>query len=180
MLALIDLLSKPKYEKAARALYLRAFPPEERPSYAFMKKEAMKGKEVHLNVAIENDELVGLAFLVCAPTFNYLFFLAIAEGKRNHGYGHQVLSLVKDKYGDKPILLLAESLSVPCDNLEQREKRMAFYHSSGYSTLDYGSEEYGVAYDALSIGGYVSFDDYYEAMSRLWGRENAARWIRRL
>lgn len=180
MLNLIDLLSNRKYERLARSLYLRAFPPEERPSFAFMKKAAMSGQDVELNIAIEDDEFVGLAFVVCAPNFNYLFFLAIVEEKRNHGYGHKMLSLVKDKYGDKPIMLLAESLNVPCSNLEERQKRMAFYHSAGYSLLGYGSEEYGVAYDALSIGDFVDFVDYYKAMERLWGQENASKWIRKL
>lgn len=180
VLNLVDLLKHPKYERTTRSLYLKSFPPEERPSFAYMKRAAQEGRDVELNIAIEDDGLVGLAFVVTAPNFNYLFFLAIVEEKRNHGYGHQLLSLVKEKYGDKPILLLAESLNVPCDNREQREKRMAFYHSAGYSSLDYGSEEYGVAYDALSIGGYVDFADYYSAMERLWGQENAAKWIRKI
>lgn len=180
VLELVDLLRHPSYVRQVRPLFLRAFPPEERPSFAFMERAASKSDEVQLNIVIEDGELVGLAFLVCVPNFNYLFFLAVVEEKRSHGYGHQILSLVKDKYGSKPILLLAESPNVPCDNLEERTKRMAFYHSAGYSSLDYGSEEYGVAYDALSIGGYVDFDDYYSAMSNLWGEDNARKWIKRL
>lgn len=180
MLNLVDLLKNQKYERKARSLYLRAFPPEERPSYSFMKKAALYRENVELNIAIEDGELVGLAFLVTAPNFNYLFFLAIMEEKRNHGYGHGILSLVKEKYGDKPIMLLAESLNVPCDNRDQREKRMSFYHSAGYCPLGYGSEEYGVAYDALSIGGFVHFDDYYQAMEKLWGTENARKWIKKI
>lgn len=179
MIDLIDLLSCRKYEKAARSLFLRAFPPEERPSFAYMERAAISG-QVELNIAVEEGEFVGLAFVVRAPNFSYLFFLAIIEEKRNHGYGHKILSLVKDKYGDKPILLLAESLNVPCDNLEQRQKRMAFYHSAGYSSLDYGSEEYGVAYDALSSGGYVDFFDYYRAMEGFWGKEETAKWVKRI
>lgn len=177
MLTLVDLLDYPKYAKKARPLFLRAFPPEERPPFSYMERAAKEDKGVVLEVAIEENELVGLAFLVVAPKFAYLYFLAIEEDKRNHGYGHKILSLIKEKYPDKPIMLLAESLSVPCSNKEEREKRMAFYHSAGYSPLGYGVNEYGVAYDALSCGGFVDYPSYHEAMEKLWGKDNAAKWI---
>lgn len=179
MLHLVNLLEKRKYETKARKLFLDAFPKSERPSYAYMKRAGIN-HEIDLNIVLDGDDFIGLAFVVKAPSFYYLFFLAIVSEHRGEGYGHKVLSLIKERYGDKPIMLLAESTKVPCDNLEERLRRQAFYHSAGYYEQDYGSEEYGVIYESYSSGGYVSFEDYYEAMKLFWGVEACEKWVRRV
>lgn len=179
MLNLVNLFTKPKYERQTRKLFLTAFPACERPSFAYMKRAGQKG-QIDLNVILEDGELIGLAFVLKASTFNYLFFLAIVPEMRGKGYGHSVLALIKEHYGDKPIMLLAESLKVPCDNLPERIKRQSFYHSAGYHEMDYGSDEYGVIYDAYTNGDYVPFEDYYESMCIIWGRENCEKWVHRV
>lgn len=176
MLELVNLLNHPSYEPKVRKLFLAAFPPSERPSYAYMKRAGLN-QEIDLNIILENKELVGLAFVVTAASFYYLFFLAIVPELRGKGYGHKVLNLVKSRYGDKPIMLLAESTKIPCDNMSERLRRQAFYHSAGYHEQDYSSEEYGVIYESYVNGGYVSFEDYYEAMERFWGVEACQKWV---
>lgn len=176
---LVNLLENTKYLSEAKSLFVRAFPKDERPPFLMLRHEAKKG-QVDLLILLDEGVFMGLAFLVPSSTFNYLYFLAVSENRRGKGYGHFILDELAKIYEGKPIMILAETLKEESRNRKQREERMSFYHHAGFMNLDYGSEEFGVKYDALSRGGYVSFDDYYFAMERLWGAGLAHKGIKKL
>lgn len=179
MLKLVKLFSYPNYLDDATSLFLRAFPEDERPPVEIIYDVAKREQVIH-HILLDGDKFAGLAFVAVFPTYYYLYFLAVEDKERGKGYGHFILNELSKLYDDKPTLILAESLNEPSDNKVQREARMSFYHHSGFVNLDYGSEEFGVKYDALSRGGYVSFEDYYDGMSSLWGPELAKQGIKRL
>lgn len=179
MAKLVNLLDNQKYIGEASDLFLRAFPEDERPPFKMLYDEGKAG-QVDLLILVDEDRFLGLAFLVPSFTFNYLYFLAVEDKERGKGYGHLILRELAKTYEGKPIMILAETLKEPSSNWQQREERMIFYHHAGFENLDYGSEEFGVKYDALSLGGYVPFEDYFESMKKLWGASLAKNGIKRL
>lgn len=64
-------------------------------------------------------------------TLHFLIILQVAENKRGCGTGSEVMAMLQKRYADKKFFLEVETLSVPCDNLEQRQRRLNFYHRCG-------------------------------------------------
>ena len=159
---------KADYE-TLEAIYLTAFPKNERSPFSMLVKKAEKGKGDFLTVK-DGGGIIGMAYTVCGGSAAYLFYLAIADDKRGRGCGTAVLSALKERYRGRKLFLARERLDEPCDNLEQRIKRRDFYLANGFSDQNGHIKEGRVTYDIMSIGGPVTADDYRQLMVQWSGR----------
>ena len=104
-------------------LFEHAFPSEERPPFSWL----MKLDKNQLFAVEDNHTFIGLVSTVEYQDLIYLFFLAVKNCYRGHGYGSQILKDILNKYADKRVFLLAEDPNIPCSNQEERNNRIRFY-----------------------------------------------------
>ena len=154
----LDIASKNEY-KLIKRLFISAFPKEERPPFFILSTRAKRGKGDML-IAKDGGKFVGFVYVVGNEGLSYLFFLAVEESERGNGYGTKILDYVKARYKGNKIFLARERLDEPCDNLEQRLNRHKFYLKNGFVDLECKIVEGGVVFDAMSIGGEITNEEY--------------------
>lgn len=149
-----------------RALYLRAFPAEERAPFWLLKRRAIQSRGELL--AIRNGGgFAGFAYVIGNAKAAYLFFFAIADGQRGRGYGSAVLAALKERYAGKALFLARETLDQQAQNYDQRVRRRGFYLRGGFSDLPLQISEAGVTYDVMGVGGAPTPEDY-QSLMRAW------------
>lgn len=94
------------------------------------------------------------------PGMAYLFFFAVDEERRGKGLGSAALAALKERYAGKRLFLARERLDEPCDNLDQRMRRHAFYLRNGFADLPLHIQEGSVVYDVMSVGGSITPQEY--------------------
>ena len=87
---LIETKKDSKDWKKIKALYLRAFPAVERLPFWLLKKKTQR-RIAEFCSLYDDDEWVGFIYTLKNDSLAYVFFLAIDDTKRSHGYG---LSLI--------------------------------------------------------------------------------------
>ena len=145
---------------AIRKLYRTAFPKAERAPFLLLRRLAKKG-ECAFSGCYREGKFVGLTVAVEQPDFTYLFFLAVEEGARSHGFGGRILEAVKEHYAGMPVVLDMEERNASAPNREQRERRYRFYEKHGFAPAGYTYTFKGVTYEVLSFGGEVTKERYY-------------------
>ena len=131
-----------------RRLYLTAFPKIERHPVMELFSASSKGKAEFLHFT-ENGQFIGLAYMIVRGDVAFLLYLAVDDSKRNVGYGSAILDAIKDRYEGLDVVLLIESLHEPCENIDIRRRRKAFYLRNGF--LDTGFLQ-------TSCGGEANYD----------------------
>ncbi len=155
--------------KLVKALFVSAFPSEERPPFFMLRRGADKGHGDML-LAWDEDEFVGFTYLISNERTGYLFFFAINEDKRGMGYGSAVLAELRKMYEGKQIFLARESLDEAAENYAERVRRHKFYLRNGFSDLRVKIKEATVTYDVMSIGGDVAPEEYDKLMTAWCGK----------
>lgn len=88
-----------------------------------------------------------------------LDYLGVSSNLRNKGLGSELLSLLKEYYKDRYIIVESE-LPVPGDNVKEnliRERRIAFYKRNGFQAV-YKMATCGMAWQALLLGALCPLD----------------------
>lgn len=142
-----------------KELYESAFPEDERPPFAFMLNESLNG--VRFYAYYDNDEFIGLAYLVEYLNNIYLYFFAIIEKNRNKGYGSKILSSLIDEYKNHNFLLLIEEVNEKYDDYSNRLKRAKFYQDNGLLLSDIIVHEYGVDYQLVSNNINIEKENFF-------------------
>lgn len=57
-----------------------------------------KEKNVEFNGIFDNEELIGLEYIVNCEDFTYLMYLAVEKNKRKKGYGSKILADLLNKH----------------------------------------------------------------------------------
>ena len=135
-------------KKKMKKLYFNAFPKNERCPYSILISRIKKHKGEYLGI-YDNDIFIGLIYNIIYQDIVYIYYFAIEEKYRGLGYGSEVLSLIKEKYKDKRIVLMAETLDSNALNYKERIKRNKFYLNNGFIFQGYTVREVDVIYDML-------------------------------
>ena len=153
-----------------KELYLKSFPEEELKPFEMLIDNSKCGKGELLYIEKDN-EFAGHVLMATDKDLALLDYFAVAENKRGCGTGSEVMAMLQKRYADKKFFLEVETLSVPCDNLEQRQRRLNFYHRCGMKEAGFLVEVRGVAMDVLTHTADISFDDYSNLYRNLFGEE---------
>ena len=108
----------------------------------------------------EAEELIGMTYLFFFETYIYLGYLVVEESKQSHGYGGEILELLKQHYKDKTILIDVERLEEEAPNYEERKRRVQFYKNHGFEKLSFHYYFFEVDYDLYSYNGTVKQSDF--------------------
>lgn len=141
MLNKVDILKSREIEKQAKALYLTAFPREERLPWWVMRLNAHRNG-IDLTAWIEEDLFCGFTASVTVEGLHFLLFFAVDTALQGKGYGSGILSALREEYGN--IVLNVELLEKSAPNYSQRLRRFAFYRKNSF---------FDTGYDVWEIGG---------------------------
>ena len=148
-------------------LFESAFPEGERPPFEYM---LMWNHDTFYGV-YDEDEFIGLADLIVHQDMVYLFFLAIEESKRGHGYGSRILHDLKQRYQGRRLFLLADEAKPSYPDYDVRVKRMEFYAKNGFLPSNQFICEFGVWYELLCHDCFVTKKEFVDTMASLIGTE---------
>ncbi len=167
----VDCLRDRAMQKELRALYLRAFPAEERLPFWLLRRRIRKSGGELFGVC-EEGACVALVFLVPYADVLSLFYFAVMEEARGRGYGSRILAALQERFADRRIFLNIERLDEPCDNLPERQRRRDFYLQNGFRPLGYTVQEGPVSYELLAWsrdGRGVDRAEYMAMMRAFFG-----------
>lgn len=166
---LIRVTKKLKDYKQVKQLYHQAFPRNERaPFWLLMKKS--KQPSADFWALYDNENWLGIAYIVKGEQLAYLFYLAIKPEARGKGYGKKVIDILKERYQGCKFFLALEKLDKTAPNYEQRVKRHSFYEKCGLSDMPYQIKEGPVIYDIMGIGGNVEPQEYQGLLQNYMGK----------
>lgn len=173
----ISIVSRMDKERLAQieALYLKAFPKEERKPFSLILEKVREGRMEILSIEGEEAEFAGLAILIYVDEIVWLDYFAICEHMRGGGIGSAALQALLERYGDKKFLLEIESTKVECDDLEMRKRRKAFYLSNGLKEAGLDVWLFQVDMEILTNGYPVDFAQYYHMYEETFGKEMRER-----
>lgn len=161
------------------ALYLSAFPENERPPLEWYFSCIYRYKENEAIAYYENDEFIGYSSLVTYQDIVYICYLAVVKEKRNRGYGSKILSDIKEKYQDKTILLCYEEVDEKYEDFLNRKNRENFYKRNGFINNELKTQEGEVVYQSARIGNRkVTFEDYKILFDLCYGKGANEKYLK--
>lgn len=119
-------------DEELKRLYQTAFPENEQIPWDDLMRLV---EEMHLDFTAyyEGDTLIGFTIVYPRPSFNWYWYFAVKEELRGKGLGQQILTQLIEKYkGQSCVLDMESPEQQPCPNLEQRQRRHAFYLRNGF------------------------------------------------
>lgn len=165
-----------EFGKQYKALYLSAFPEEERAPWWLLKRRARQGRAQAL-AALDDGRFAGMAYVVTLDDMAYLFYLAVEEDQRGRGTGGSIIAALRERFPDKRIFLAREQLDSSAENYPQRESRHRFYLSNGFEDWGITVREGPVTYDVMGTGKPVTPPEY-RALIGGWAGRIAGRLFR--
>lgn len=130
-------------------LYQTVFPANEQIKWSWLMRKA-RSKNVEFLSYYDDNTFVGFSYMIHQPTLDFLFYLAVAPDRHSQGYGGQILDWLNTKHPDMPIILEIEPLDEHADNLEPRQRRLAFYQKHGFQLTKHTVTEDGTTYTILA------------------------------
>ena len=119
-------------DEELKRLYQTAFPENEQIPWDDLMRLV---EEMYLDFTAyyDGDALIGFTIVYPRPSFNWYWYFAVKEELRGKGSGQQILTQLIEKYEGQAMVLDMESPEQkPCPNLEQRQRRHAFYLRNGF------------------------------------------------
>ena len=154
-------------DETIRRLYEMAFPIEEQLPWEDLMRLT---DEMPLDFTAYYDEDTFIGFTIVLPRdeYNWFWYFAVDGHLRGKGYGQQILNHIVSKYHDKRLILDMESTRQKCDNMEQRQRRNAFYVRNGFHDTKAEKTYEGITYTILMKGeSAFTSDDYDNIISEL-------------
>ena len=160
----IDINKNPVICRRAKALYLSAFPKEERLPWWVLRLNACR-RGIDLTAFADGDTFCGFTASVTVDGLHFLLFFAIDEEKRGMGYGSAILQKLRKEH--KALVLNVELLDPAADNYAQRKRRFAFYQRNGFADTHYHVWEVGGKFRVLSTEPVLDVPQYKKIFKKL-------------
>jgi len=159
-------------DEQLKQLYQTAFPENEQIPWDDLMR--LVG-EMHLDFTAYYDEntLIGFTIVYPRPSFSWYWYFAVKEELRGKGLGQQILSQLIERYKGLSFVLDVESTKQnPCPNLEQRQRRHAFYLRNGFRDTNvyrwYGDIEMTMMVMGPGEFTMQDWDDIVSELRRFW------------
>lgn len=155
--------------KSIKALYLEAFPSEERKPFWLMIKKAKSG-EMDILAIKEGESFLGLMITIPRENYVLLDYFAVLPEKRCGGIGSEALKLIAEYYEGNTIVIEIETPNESAPNNTERIRRNAFYHRCGFMEVGVDISLFGVEMKLLTLGETIDFDEYILFYSETFGK----------
>lgn len=153
------------------ALYMRAFPKEERKPFSRMVKKQAEGSMELLCIEDDAGLFLGLAIYVLDGDLALLDYLAIMEEYRNQGIGSKILSRLQTYYPGKRFLLEIEDAAAESEDQSMRIRRKAFYLRNGMKVMPFLVNLFTVEMEVLTFETEVGYEEYFDIYNHVFGPE---------
>lgn len=150
--------------RRAKALYMSAFPKEERLPWWILRLNTCR-KGIDLTAFMDGDVFCGFTASVTVENLHFLLFFAIDDEKRGMGYGSAVLQMLQKQY--QTVVLNVELLDPAAENYDQRKRRFAFYQKNGLLDTYYHVWEVGGKFRVLSTEPELDVPQYKKIFKKL-------------
>lgn len=150
--------------RRAKALYMSAFPKEERLPWWILRLNTCR-KGIDLTAFMDGDVFCGFTASVTVENLHFLLFFAIDDEKRGMGYGSAVLQMLQKQY--QTVVLNVELLDPAAENYDQRKRRFAFYQRNGFVDTHYHVWEVGGKFRVLSTDPALNVPQYKKIFKKL-------------
>jgi len=167
---MILLKNEGKLSKEVKALYLSAFPKEERKPFVFIEKLRREGKLI-IHTAIKNDIVIGFAIMLIDENYALIDYLAVNEDFRGSGIGSEILTELKKIYRNKCLFLERETVIKNCENPEQRNRRRNFYLNNEFSDSGVYINVYTVDMTLMTYNNKITFQEYSDFLKKILGEK---------
>lgn len=167
-----------KQWKELKKLYKNSFPASEKKPFWLIRKKQREGTTEILGLLNEENRLVGEIITIAWKDLLLVDYFAIAEDVRGQGCGAAAFRLLQERYRDRRMLLEIEATDIPCENSQERLRRKNFYRSCGMDSMDYHVELFGVEMEILTFQCQVSFAEYHEIFTGVYGKRFAGKVTR--
>ena len=160
--------NRPDYE----ALYTSSFPAAERKALDYMLTGDKSAAYEVLVVSTPDCPVAGMVITVTHGELTMLDYFAVSPHLRGQGIGHAALPLIREyvrEHRGGHLFLEIETpppLCIPrdpCDNAEQRVRRLAFYRSAGLVETGVRAFIYGNDMELLAYpedAAHITFTGY--------------------
>jgi GNAT superfamily N-acetyltransferase len=148
----------------AKAIYLEAFPKEERLPWWLLRLNATR-QGIDITGWLEEGRLRGITISVTEGGLHFLLFFAIHPQFRGRGYGSAILEALKAQY--ETVVLNVEPLVADAPNLSQRQRRFRFYSRCGFRDTGYHVWEVGGMFRVLSTRETLDVPAYKKIFRKL-------------
>ena len=160
----IDLHSNPRLRRQARALYLEAFPKEERLPWWMLCLNARR-RGIDLTAFVEEGRMVGFTASVTTEAMHFLLFFAIPAELRGQGWGSAILAQLQQQHD--AVTLNVELLDPKAENFPQRQRRFRFYQRNGFYDTGYHVWEVGGKFRVLATQKALDVANYKKIFRKL-------------
>lgn len=155
--------------QAFHELYERSFPKNEKFSFYALARRYRKGDVEFLSI-VEDGAFAGLMIMAENDGSCLLNYFAVNERSRGRGYGGQALALLKERIGGNDLFLDIELVSTDAKNVEQRERRKAFYVRNGFLETGLRFALFGDKFEILSTGADMDMAMLHAMLGRIYGK----------
>ena len=114
-----------------KQLYETAFPEDEQIPWEDLLR-LVREMPLDFTAYYDGEKFIGFTIVYPRKSFNWFWYFAVSEELRGKGYGQRILTQMLESYEGQSFVLDMESTNQVCDNLEQRQKRQAFYIRNGF------------------------------------------------
>ncbi len=167
MLQFFDVTRDAPWFPQVKALYESAFPANERIPIKHLLDDKIK-REFWAFFNKDNGEnaaapkFCGFSNSISHGDITNIVYFAVVPELRCHGYGSQILQVIREQHPDTRIVvdIEVEEDSKDAEELERRNRRREFYTRNGFdsSPVDYVWQ--GEHYRLLSAGGIVTEKEF--------------------
>lgn len=149
----------------AKALYACSFPDNERKPWELMEECVQKGS-MKMYVAMNQQEVIALAFIILDDKYLLLDYLAVAPAYQSQGIGSQILQWLTKSYSHLGLLVEIEDYEVYQEPV--MKKRESFYLRNAFQLNHEHIILFGVAMRLLSTKP-ITFKDYKNILIQTFG-----------
>jgi len=127
--------------RLVKKLYFEAFPREERIPFPLLRLLAFRRGAAFTEYYLGN-RFCGFTYTFEQGETAFLMFFAVTAETRGRGAGSEILRLLREKYGEKAVILDIEPPDPGAENAEQRLRRLSFYEKNGFFDTGFYLDEY--------------------------------------
>ena len=151
--------------KWMKALFISAFPPEERPPFYVMRRQAKHN--VDWWKILDGERLAGFFYVLRGGGLAYVFHFAVHPDFRGRGVGTAAVRALMRQYAGDNLFLAIERIDPAAENYAERVRRKNFYLRCGLRDLNQHVQEGEVVYELLGTGGRIT-NAAYRALIDPW------------
>lgn len=170
-------IAKNELLKQVENLYLEAFPASERRPFAMLEEMQRQGLAEILSMVDDQGIFLGLAIVMRRGDLALLDYLAVAPEGRGKGVGSETIRQLARRFAGSRLLIEIELPDPQAENNPQRLRRKQFYLRAGFYPMEIHISLAGVAMELLSLGGAVSWEEYYQLQVELIGLERVQKML---